>query len=64
VLAQDVDQLHADRIGKRLCDRGHALGLGPLDRRIDDRLAARLAGSALLLGDELEIDGPESTYFD
>ena len=40
------------------------LGLLALDVGIDDRLAARLAGGALLLGRELQIDGHLSIYID
>ena len=57
VLAQDVDELQPDRVAERLGDLGHALGLLALDVGVDDRLAARLAGGALGLGHELQIDG-------
>jgi hypothetical protein len=35
-----------------------------LDVGVDDRLAAALARGALLLGDELQIDGHLYTYID
>ena len=40
----------------------HALGLLALDVGVDDRLAARLAGRALGLGRQLQIDAHLSTY--
>ena len=54
------------RIGspERLGDLGHALGLLALDVGVDDRLAARLAGGALGLGHELQIDGHLFTNID
>ena len=63
VLAQHVDQLQPDRVGERLRDAGHALGLLALDVGVDDRLAARLAGGALLLGRELQIDSHLYTIY-
>ena len=56
MLSQDVDELHADRISEGLGHRGHPLGLLALDVGIDDRLTARLAGRALVLWSELQID--------
>ena len=64
VLAQHVDELQADRVAERLGDLGHALGLVALDVGVDDGLAARLAGGALLLGSELQIDRHLYTYID
>jgi hypothetical protein len=58
VLAQDVDELQADRVADRLGDLGHAQRLLALDVGIDDRLAARLGSvRALGLRGELQIDG-------
>jgi hypothetical protein len=48
VLAKHVHELHPDRVAERLRDVRHSLGLSPLDVRIDDRLAAALAGGMLL----------------
>ena len=53
VLAQHVDELKANGIGDRLRQHRHALGLLALDVRVDDGLAAALAGGALLLWREL-----------
>ena len=53
VLAEDVHQLHADRIAERLGHNANALGLLALDVRIDDGLATGLARRALLLRCEL-----------
>jgi hypothetical protein len=64
VLAEDVDELHAYRVAKGLGHCGHAFRLGPLDVRVDDRLAARLAHGTLLLGSELQIDRHRYTYID
>ena len=64
VLAQHVDELQPDRVAERLGDLRHPLGLLALDVGIDDRLAARLAGGALLLRRELQIDRHRSTYID
>ena len=64
VLAQHVYQLQADRIAERLGDLGHARRLGALDVGVHDRLAASLAGRALLLRGELQIDGHQSIYID
>ena len=63
VLAQDVDELQADRVAERLGDLGHPHRLLALDVRVDDRLAARLAGRALGLGGELQIDAHRSTGY-
>jgi hypothetical protein len=57
VSAQHVDELQADRVAEGLGDVGHAGGVLALDVGMDDRLAARPPGRALLLGDELELDG-------
>ena len=57
VLAQDVDELQADGSPSALATsaiRGRVLAL---DVGVDDRLAAGLAGGALLLGGKLQIDG-------
>jgi hypothetical protein len=64
VLSQHVDELEANGVAQRLRDRRHALGLLALYVWIDDRLAAGLARGALLLGDELQIDGHQCTYID
>jgi hypothetical protein len=64
VLSQDVDELEPDRIAERLGDLSHAFGPHTLDVGIDDGLATRLSGSALLLGGQLEIDRHRSTYID
>ena len=64
VLAQHVDELQADRVAERLRDLGHPHGLLALDVGIDDRLATRLAGRALLLGGQLQIDRHRSMYID
>jgi hypothetical protein len=64
VLAEDVDQLEPDRVAEGLRDDGHPLGLLALDVGIDDRLATRAAGRALLLGVELDIDCHRSTSID
>ena len=64
VLAQHVDELQADRVAERLGDLGHADRLLALDVGIDDRLAARLAGRALGLRRQLQIDGHRSTSID
>ena len=64
VLAQHVDELEADRVAERLRDRRDPLGLGALHVGIDDGLAARLAGGALLLRSERQIDGHLFTYID
>jgi hypothetical protein len=64
VLAQDVDELQPDRVAQRLGDRGHALRLLALDVGIDDRFATGLAGGALGLGRQLQIDRHLSTYID
>jgi len=64
VLAEDIDELHPDRIAERLCHLGHPLGLGALDVGVDHRLAAGLAGGALGLRGELQIDSHQSTYID
>src|SRR4051794_12513609 len=64
VLAQDVHELEADRIAERLGHGRHPLGLPALDVRVDDGLAAGLAGGALLLGGELQIDRHRCTYID
>ena len=63
VLAQHVDELQPDRVAERLGDLGHALGLLALDVGVDDRLAARLAGRALGLRRELQIDGHLFKYY-
>ena len=60
VLAQDVDELQADRIAERLGDVRQAKRLIALDVGVDDRLAARLAGGALPLRREFQIDGHRS----
>ena len=54
------------RIGSpsALATVGHALGLLALDVRVDDRLAAGLAGGALLLRGQLQIDSHLFTYID
>ena len=64
VLSEHVDELEPDRVAERLGDRRHTLGLVSLDIGVDDRLAARLAGRALLLGSELQIDGHQCTFID
>jgi hypothetical protein len=56
VLAQDVDELQADRVAQRLGDEREAGSLGALDVRVDDGLAARCTRGALLLRRELQID--------
>jgi arsenate reductase (thioredoxin) len=56
VLSKDVDELHSDRVAERLRYLSHPFALGPLDVGVGDRLAARLAGGALLLRDQLQID--------
>ena len=61
VLAQHVDELKPDRVAERLGHGGHAHRVLALDVGIDDGLAAGLAGGALGLGGELEIDGHRST---
>jgi arsenate reductase len=62
VLAQDVDELHADRITQRLGDVRHPLRVLARDVGVDDGLAAGLADGALLLGGELQIDSHLFTY--
>ena len=64
VLSQHVDQLQADRVAERLGHGRHALGLGAVGVGVDDGLATGLAGGALGLGGELEIDRHRSTYID
>ena len=64
VLAQHVDELQPDRVPEGLGDPCHPHGLFTLHVGIDDGLAARLAGWALLLRDELQIDGHLSTNTD
>ena len=64
VLAQHVDQLQADRVAQGLGHAGHPLGLDPVGVGVDDGLAAGLAGRALLLRAELEIDRHRSTFTD
>src|SRR5947209_5341169 len=64
VLAQDVDQLQADRVAERFRHRGDPGRALALDVRVDDRLATWLAGRALVLRRELQIDGHLSTYID
>ncbi len=57
VLAQHVDDLHADRIGERLGDLGHPLRLLAVDVGEHGRLAARRAVGPLRLRDQLQLDG-------
>jgi len=64
VLSQHVDQLEPDRVAKRLGDGGHPLGLLTLDVGVDDGFAARLAGRALRLRSQLQIDGHRCTSID
>src|SRR4051794_19128158 len=64
VLAENVDELHADRISERLRHRRHPLGLGALDVRVDNRLATGLADRTLLLRRELQIERHLYTYID
>ena len=63
VAAKDVDELQADRVAERLSDLGEAHRLLALDIRIHDRLAARLAGRALGLRGEFQIDCHLYTYY-
>jgi hypothetical protein len=60
VLAQNVDELQPHRVGDRLGELGHPLGLEALDVRVDDRLAATLAGGPLGLRGQLHVDGHRS----
>src|SRR6202035_1708084 len=62
VLAQDVDQLQANGVAEGLCDRGHPRRVITRYVRVDDRLAAALAGSPLVLGGERQIDRHLYTY--
>jgi Wax ester synthase-like Acyl-CoA acyltransferase domain len=64
VLAKHIDQLEAHRIAERLGHLRHALCLLRVHVRVDDRLAARLTGRALLLGRELQIDRHPFMYID
>jgi hypothetical protein len=56
VLSQHVDELQTHGIPERLRDRAHTLRLVSLHVGIHDRLAAALAGRALLLGCGFQID--------
>ncbi len=62
MLAQDVDELEAYRVAERLGDASELLGLLALDVGVDDGFAAALAGGALLLGREFQIDAHQYTY--
>ena len=62
VLAQDVDELKADRVTEGLCDLGHSQRVVAIDIGVDDRLATALTGGSLLLGGQLQIDVHQSTY--
>jgi hypothetical protein len=64
MLAEDVNELQAYRVAERLGDLGHAGGVLALDVGIDNGLAAALAGSALVLGSQLQIDTHRYTYID
>ena len=64
VLAQDVDELHPDRVAQGLGDLRHPLRLLALDVGIDDRVATGLARRALLLRGQLQIDRHQCTYID
>jgi hypothetical protein len=56
VLAQHVHELQADGVAQRLRERRQARRALAVDVGIDHRLAARLPGRGLLLGDQLQID--------
>ena len=51
-------------VAERLGDRGQPVGLRPLHVGVGERLAARLAGGALLLRVQLQIDRHRSTSID
>jgi hypothetical protein len=56
VFAQHINELQTDWVSERLRDGGQPDRLGALYVRVNDRLAARFAWRALLLGHELQID--------
>ena len=56
VLSEHVDELQADRVAERFGHGGHAHGVLAFDVGVDDGFAAGLAGGALGLGCQLEID--------
>ena len=62
VLAQHVHQLQADRVAERLRHVGHPQRVLTRHVGVNDWLAAALAGGALVLGGQLQIDGHRSTY--
>src|SRR5262249_28090626 len=64
VLAQHVDELKPNRIAEGLGDRGHPDGVGLREVGVDDRLAAALAGRALVLWRELKVESHRSTSID
>ena len=64
VLAQDVDELQADRVTERLGDLGHSQRLLALNVGVDDGLAAGLARWSFALGRQFQIDGHLSTDTD
>ena len=57
VRSQDVDQLHAHGVAECLGHGGQPLGVGALDLRVHNRLAAGRAVGALPLRRQLQIDG-------
>jgi hypothetical protein len=62
VLAEDIDELHPDRVAECFRHFSQTLGLLALDIGINDRLATRLAGGSLGLGGQLQIDSHLFTY--
>jgi hypothetical protein len=64
VLSEHVDELEANRVAECLGDLGHADGVLAFDVGIDDRLAAPLAGRALGLRRQLQIDSHRSASID
>ena len=64
VLAQNVDQLDADGSRERLGDLCHPDRFIALDIGVHDRFAAGLAGGALDLGGQFQIDSHLYTYID
>jgi hypothetical protein len=64
VVAQHVDELEADGVAEGLGDLGHPYRLGAVHVGIDHGLTARLAGGALSLGAEFQIDAHRYTNID
>jgi hypothetical protein len=64
VLSEHVDELEAHRVAERLRYDRHAGRMLALDVGVDDRLAARLAGGALGLGSQFQIDRHQYTSID